>query len=53
MVKFPEANRRMFSNKVVCRRCKTVVKGATMKVIAGKVRCRDCKGMALRPKRKK
>jgi ribosomal protein L40E len=53
MVKFPEAEARKFHNTFVCRRCKTKVRAPNLKVIAGKVSCRKCKGKALRPVRKK
>ena len=53
MVKFPEADTRLFKNKFVCRKCKGVTKTNNMKVIAGKVSCRKCSGKALRVKRKK
>ncbi|MFQ5620630.1 MAG: hypothetical protein ACE5FT_02180 [Candidatus Nanoarchaeia archaeon] len=53
MVKFQEADVRLFRNKFVCRKCKSVIKAFNMKVIAGKVSCRKCSGKALRIKRKK
>ncbi len=53
MVKFPEADMRLFRNKFVCRKCKSVVKATNMKVLAGKIYCRKCRSRALRPKRKK
>lgn len=53
MVRFPEAEARLFKNKFVCRNCKSVVRGSNMKVIAGKVSCRKCMSKILRPKRKK
>ena len=53
MVKFAEAEARLFRNRFVCRRCKTVIRASNMKVIQKKVSCRKCKGSALRPVRKK
>ena len=53
MVKFPEAEARLFRNKFACKKCKTVVKAPNLKVIAGKVKCRKCNGKNLRPLRKK
>ena len=53
MVKFPEADRRMFKNIFVCRRCKTKIRASHMKILAGKVSCRKCGGKALRAVRKK
>ena len=53
MVKFPEAQARMFKNKFVCRSCKAVIRASNIFVIEGKVKCRRCHSRALRPKRKK
>lgn len=53
MVKFPEANQRLFRNIFVCRKCKSRIRSPNMKVIAGEVKCRKCKSRALRPVRKK
>ncbi|MBS3176389.1 50S ribosomal protein L40e [Candidatus Woesearchaeota archaeon] len=53
MVKFPEADARMFRGKFVCRRCKTAIHAPIQKVMAGRATCRKCGGHVLRPKRKK
>ena len=53
MVKFPEAEKRLFKNIFVCRKCKSKLKAPTLKVIAGKVKCRKCNSKALRPIKKK
>ena len=53
MAKFPEAEARRFRNTFVCRVCKTKIRAPGLKVIQGKVRCRNCKGTQLRPVRKK
>jgi len=53
MVRFPEAENRLFKNKFVCRNCKTTIRALNMKVLAGKVSCRKCSSKALRPKKKK
>jgi ribosomal protein L40E len=53
MVKFPEANVRLYKNVFVCRRCKSKIRADNMKVIARKVKCRKCNDKALRPVRKK
>ena len=53
MAKFPEAEARRFRNMFVCRRCKTKIKAPTLKVIAGKIKCRKCAGKVLRPIKKK
>ena len=53
MSKFAEAENRRFKNIFVCRVCKSKIRAPNMKVIAGKVKCRNCNGKALRPVRKK
>jgi predicted Zn finger-like uncharacterized protein len=53
MAKFPEAEARLTRNKFVCKRCKTVIKSTNLRILGGKVKCRKCKGSALRPSRKK
>ncbi|MBI2147406.1 50S ribosomal protein L40e [Candidatus Woesearchaeota archaeon] len=53
MVKFPEANARLFKNVFVCRNCKKKMRAPNRKVLAGKARCRSCSSKALRPVRKK
>ncbi|PIN80323.1 50S ribosomal protein L40e [Candidatus Woesearchaeota archaeon CG10_big_fil_rev_8_21_14_0_10_34_8] len=53
MVRFPEAEARVFKNIFVCKRCKSVIRGNNMKVLAGKISCRKCSSKALRPRRKK
>jgi ribosomal protein L40E len=53
MVKFPEAQVRLFKNKFACKKCKTVVRAPNIKVLQGLVKCRRCNSRALRPLRKK
>ena len=53
MVKFPEADARIFKNKFVCRNCKATIRAPNMKVLAGKIKCRRCNAKHLRIKRKK
>lgn len=53
MGKFAEADNRMFKNIFVCRRCKSKMKAPILKVLAGKVSCRQCSTKKLRVKRKK
>ena len=53
MVKFPEADLRMFKNVFVCRNCKTKIKAPTLKVLAEKVTCKNCGGHRFRTLRKK
>ncbi|OYT31941.1 50S ribosomal protein L40e [Candidatus Woesearchaeota archaeon ex4484_78] len=53
MVKFPEAEERLFKNKFVCRRCKSVIRAPSRKIAEKLVKCRKCHGKAFKPKRKK
>lgn len=53
MVKFPEADARLFRHKFACKNCKTVVKASNAKIIAKKIKCRKCGRKAFRPLRKK
>ena len=53
MAKFAEAIKRLQENIFVCKRCKTKRRVPVMKVLQGKASCRNCKGKALRPARKK
>ncbi len=53
MGKFPEAEARLFHNKFVCRRCKTVANAPNRKIIEVSVKCRNCSGKLFKPKRKK
>jgi len=53
MAKFEEAEKRMFRNIFVCRKCKNKIRAHPMKVRLGKVSCRKCGSKALRPIKKK
>jgi len=53
MAKFPEADARLFKNKFVCRRCKSVLRAPSRKIADKEVKCRICAGKAFKPKRKK
>jgi len=53
MVKFPEADARKFRNIFVCKKCKTKMRTSNVKVIQGKISCRNCGSKALRAVRKK
>ena len=53
MVKFAEAQARLYKNVFVCKVCKSKIKAPNIKVIAGKISCRKCGSKALRPVRKK
>jgi ribosomal protein L40E len=53
MVKFPEAEKRLFGRKFVCKKCKSSIRAPNLAVIAGKIKCRNCSSRALRVVRKK
>lgn len=53
MVKFPEAEARLFRNRFACKKCKTVVRAPNRKILAEKISCKRCGGKAFRPLRKK
>ena len=53
MVKFPEADMRLFKNVFVCKRCSAKIKAQNIKIAQGKLHCRGCGGKSFRPIRKK
>ena len=53
MVKFEEAGNRIQKNIFVCRHCKAKIRASSLKVSQGKIKCRKCNSIKLRPKRKK
>ena len=53
MVKFKEAEIRLFRNIFICRKCNGRVRAPNMKVLQGKISCRKCGSSQLRPVRKK
>ncbi|MFH1316348.1 MAG: hypothetical protein ABII01_02415 [Candidatus Woesearchaeota archaeon] len=53
MVKFAEAEARLFHGKFVCKKCKSTIKAPIMKILAGKIKCKNCKSANFRPMRKK
>ena len=53
MVKFPEANVRLFQNVFVCKKCKTKIRSKPLKIIQKRVVCRKCGGKNFRAVRKK
>ncbi|MBS3141578.1 50S ribosomal protein L40e [Candidatus Woesearchaeota archaeon] len=53
MVKFPEAQVRLFKNVFICRRCKTKQRTQPLRVIQKTISCRKCGCNDLRPVRKK
>ena len=52
MVRFPEATKRIFGNVFVCRKCKTKCRADYAKILKGKVHCKNCSSLALRPIKK-
>jgi len=53
LVKFPEAEARLFHNIFICKKCKSKIRAPNLKVSEGKVSCRKCGSKALRSVRKK
>jgi len=53
MAKIPEAQRRLFKNVYVCKKCKTKIRADPQKILKGKIKCRKCKRSAFRPLKKK
>jgi Zn finger protein HypA/HybF involved in hydrogenase expression len=51
--KIPIAQKRMFHDVFVCKKCNHKVRSQAVRVVAGKVTCPKCGGHALRPIRKK
>jgi len=47
------AHKRLLAGKFVCRRCKGVMKGRNLQVLAGDITCRSCGSHKFKPKRKK
>jgi len=52
MAKIPEAQNRLFKNIFVCKKCQTKIRSDSLKILAGKVRCRKCDSKAFRPLKK-
>jgi len=53
MAKFAVAEARLFKDKFVCRRCKSIVRAVNLKIIAGGITCRKCGSHTFKGKRKK
>ncbi len=51
--KIPVAQKRMFQNVFVCRKCKKKIRAQPVKITAGKIKCPRCDGKAFRAIRKK
>lgn len=52
MVKFPEAQQRIFGMIYVCRNCKTKVRSNPQKINLKKQVCKKCGKKVFRPKKK-
>ncbi|MFH1823428.1 MAG: hypothetical protein ABH817_01790 [archaeon] len=52
-MKIESAQNRLFKEIFVCKRCGSKIRASSKKMADGKVRCRKCKGNAMRPKSKK
>ena len=50
--RFPEAENRLFHRIFVCMDCGAKIKADTIKIRAGKVKCRKCRGKNLRAVKK-
>jgi len=53
MVKFEEAEARLFHRMFVCKVCKSKQRAPVLKVKDGRIMCRKCGARKLRPVRKK
>ena len=49
-IKFPEADARLFRRVFICRDCGSKLRTDLLKIKAGRVKCRKCRGGALRLK---
>jgi len=50
--KFPEAQKRLFANVFVCKKCKSKKRSNMQKVLEGKILCKKCGSKSFRPIRK-
>ncbi|MEM4703160.1 MAG: hypothetical protein QXP53_01610 [Candidatus Pacearchaeota archaeon] len=53
MVKIDAAQKRIFTNVFICRKCNSKIRAQPKKIAEGKVRCRKCKGNVFRTKKRK
>jgi len=51
--KIPVAQKRMFQDVFVCKKCSKKIRSQAVRVTAGKVSCPRCKSRSLRPVKKK
>ena len=48
MVRFLEANARLFHNVFICKKCKSKMKADMRKILLKKISCRNCNGKDFR-----
>lgn len=53
MVRIEEANKRLFNNVFVCKKCKAKIRTQNQRVLTNSVKCRKCGSKELRPKKSK
>ena len=51
--KLPVAQKRMFANVFVCKKCSHKIRTEAVRIINGKIRCRKCGSRAFRPIKRK
>jgi len=51
--KIPAAQKRMFGDVFVCKRCNKKIRSQATRIIARKIKCPKCDGKVFRPVRKK
>lgn len=52
MVKFPEAQTRLYKNVFICKKCKSKQRASMQKVLSGKLICKKCGSKSFRTVRK-
>ena len=51
--KIPAAQKRMFQDVFVCKKCNKKIRSRAVKIISGEVRCPRCNSRSFRPIRRK
>jgi len=51
--KIPAAQKRMFQDVFVCKKCSKKIRSQAVKITAGKIKCPRCDSRSFRPVRKK
>ncbi len=49
MARFDATMNRLFRRVFVCKKCKHKIRTDIIRVLSGKVKCRNCQGKAFRP----